>query len=376
MGGYPGQVVRAPRATILVVIDDPARRERVRSALADGFRVVEAQGESAALTALDHEGIDLVLLGPGPSGDGRELCRQIRQAPRDPALPIFWLGGGAADGAAWREVGADDEVSELATEELLHRVDRATTVRRQAIELREQLAERHELEQRQSDLLALLVHDLRTPLSGVLGFVGSAREGLTGHPALEDLDLAMTSAGKLRDTLDDVLRVCQIERGSTEPHPQLVSAFELIHEVVTPARRVGKSRGVSIAVDAPLEHTLHVDKKLVQRALDNVVALSVRYAPRDGLVEVIVRPTDSGTEIIVMDRGVGITGEQKELLFDPYGAVRAGQRLPRVGIGMGPHLAKLVAKLHGGSLTCHDRPDGGIILRLWLPSQAPAEPGD
>src|SRR6185436_8617255 len=98
------------------------------------------------------------------------------------------------------------------------------------------------------------------------------------------------------------------------------------------------------------------DAKLLRRAVENLIANAVKYAPRGSEVELgACARSGGGLEITVADRGPGIPDDMKSMMFRKFGSVEARRGEARRGYGLGLHLVKVVASAHRGDVSVHDR---------------------
>src|SRR5579872_3344731 len=214
---------------ILVVDDEPTNRKLMRATLEDSYTVVEAENARAALALFDHASergpADLVILDVMMPGlNGFDACRGIKARARDAFLPVVLLT--ALDRQEDRNQGLAAGADEFLTKpidrrELALRVKTLLQVREQLAALtakeeviRRQLDELQHLQLLKDDLFSLVVHDLRNPLSGVVGFLEILQLQLA-DPALararQSAEHASIAALKLRDMLDEVLEIRRLE---------------------------------------------------------------------------------------------------------------------------------------------------------------------
>ena len=187
-------------SSILVVDDEPLNRVVMRASLT-GCQVIEAENGRRALEVLEKTPVDLVLLDiMMPEMDGYEVCRRIKETPREGYLPVLLVSalGDQADRNRGLEAGADDFVGKpFDRRELLLRVTAFLRLREQDRVIRKQLADLARMQAAKDDLVALIVHDLRSPLSGVVAYLQLLQEEVTGRAA-NDVKMALQSADTAR----------------------------------------------------------------------------------------------------------------------------------------------------------------------------------
>lgn len=364
----------APLPTVLIVDDTPSARTLLRALLAPECRVLEAEDGEAALTVAAHEPVDLVLLDVMmPGMDGLEVTRRLRASRPDELLPILLVTAyaGQAERLAGLEAGADDFIPKPfdATEVRL----RVRNFLRARALWREREALRHALEAtdaRKDELAAILVHDLRNPLAGLLANLKLLEfEALTPEMQ-ESVDGATASADRLKALVDDLLEVRGLEAGVLRAVRAPTALRPLIEAVVRELAPAATAQGVSLAVDAVDDVTAELDADLVRRAVANLVVNALRYAPDGDTVRVGATADATAVTCTVRDRSTGLPASEAPLLFGRYGAIELRRRGARHDVGLGLHLARLVAEAHGGHpLLSVDA--GGTTLGLVLPRSQP-----
>ena len=356
------------RPRVLVVDDEPVNRALIRAALQGFCDISEAGSGAEALAALAASPADLVLLDVMmPGMDGYEVCRRIKeQAPG--FLPVVLVSalGDQSDKNRGLEAGADDFLTKpVDRRELLLRSRAFLRLREQDRVIRRQLEDMSRLQAAKDELVALLVHDLRNPLSGVVAVLQLLREELTGRNAA-DVDEALESAGTALSRLDEALQVRLLEEGRLPIRREAVSLSALVAETLRPMEGVARRKNVMLERSLDGDALIPVDRRLAQRALENLVANAIRYTPAGKEVLVSARLEQGAVVFEVADRGPGIPDSLKGALFEKFGSVEAHRGGARAGIGLGLYLVKLVADGHGGAVGAEDRPGGGAIFRLSL----------
>ena len=375
------------RSVVLLVDDQLANRALVSAYLRASYDLVEAEDGAGAIRILKHQPVDLVLLDVMmPDMSGFEVCRLIKlMAGDDQYLPVILLTalGEQEDRNTGLEAGADDFLSKpVDRQELLLRVKTFVKLRRQDIRIRRQLAElaerdliiRNQFEDLRAmgslkdDLISLMVHDLRNPLTGIAGFLESLDTEIDDQEVRVSAQMALDSTNRLGETLDDMLQVRLLESGSVRIHRELIQADALVRDAIASVFGADRAGRVEIApVTDMTDVFVAADRKLVRRAIENLLTNALKYSPAGGIVSASVRQVGDDVEIEVADRGRGIPDDVKAQLFQKFGSVEADRGEARRGVGLGLYLVKLVATAHGGRAVVRDRDGGGTAFGLFLP---------
>ena len=356
-------------ASVLVVDDEPLNRSLMRAALGPTCRVIEAESGPQALELIATETVDLVLLDiMMPRMDGYEVCRRIKSGPQESFLPVLLVSalGEQADRNRGLEAGADDFVGKpFDRRELLLRTRAFLRLRDQDKLIRKQLADLARLQAAKDDLVALLVHDLRSPLAGVVAYLQLLQDDVTGRSA-SDVKMALQSADAMLGRLEEALQVRLLEEGRLDVRRESVTLPSMVSETVVPMEAVARRKGVQFARTVEGEPIAQLDGKLVRRSMENLLSNALKYTPRGGDVSLAVRSGEREVEIEVADRGPGIPDDLKSSLFEKFGSIEVKKGGVRKGFGLGLYLVKLVAQGHGGAVSVEDRPGGGSIFRMRL----------
>jgi two-component system sensor histidine kinase KdpD len=147
---------------------------------------------------------------------------------------------------------------------------------------------------------------------------------------------------------------------------------DVVGDAIGSVAGAARDRGVELLVTAGPDLLVPMDRRLVRRALENLMVNAVKYSPQGGAVDVGWRRISSGLELSVSDRGAGIPPPIRDRLFEKFGAVSAHKANQRRGYGLGLYQVRLVADAHGGSVRAGDREGGGTIFAVVLPLAAVA----
>jgi PAS domain S-box-containing protein len=256
--------------------------------------------------------------------------------------------GGAA--TFWQGVMFDITPQKETESELQHALDRE-----------HELAERlRGLDDLKNTLLNTLSHDLKGPLTAVLGAATTLRRPDLGEAETRELLDGMTArARKMDRLLSDLLDLERLGRGILEPTTHRVDVGSLVAEL---ARESDELARRDVDVDAP-PLVVPVDAPKLERMVENLLVNAARHTPEEARVWIRVEPQDGGALICVDDDGPGVPDDMKVDVFEPF---RKGEALSP-GSGIGLSLVARFAELHGGRAWVEDRAGGGASFRIFLP---------
>lgn len=222
-------------------------------------------------------------------------------------------------------------------------------------------------------LLSSLSHDLRTPLTSVMGAVTSLRSQAGKLDAAAQDELLGTieeETDRLNRFLANLLDMTRLESGALHLNRGWTDAAELIGAAVTRAKgRLGARRvAVDVAPDAPM---LRVDFMLFQQVLFNLLDNVAKYAPENSTVRIAARREGKDAVIEVIDEGIGIAPAELERVFDKFYRLGGGDR-QAAGTGLGLSICRGIVEAHGGRIAARSpAADGhGTAIAIRLPIEA------
>jgi two-component system sensor histidine kinase/response regulator len=377
-------------APVILVADDvPANVELLFDQLhVLGFRAIAASDGPSAVALCFEEMPDLCILDVSmPAGDlgvddrstGFEVCRRIKRDPRTARIPVIFVTAlnDTTDRVKAIEAGGDDFLTKPHNRLVLGaRVRSLLKLKAATDALEESLRKQKELEKVRDDLMKMIVHDLKTPLTSIIGAMEMMIDGdfgpLTGNQrsALGD---AESRAEDLLGLIEDLLEVARLEetRLTLNLKPIAPAAFlaEVRHDWDLRFQQERATAVVEAADDAPV---IEADHALLKRVFSNLVQNALSHSARAVTVTLGARRENDGTLFTVSDDGVGIPVEYHDIIFRKFEQVKT-LHIPRVrSSGLGLAFCKLVVEAHGGRIWVKSGGEMiGSAFHFWLPVSPP-----
>ena len=220
-------------------------------------------------------------------------------------------------------------------------------------------------------LLHAVSHDLKGPLSGIIGAMQTIRRsearGLAGSERESLYEVVEVSGAKMNRLVDDMLDLERVDRGQVELERTPTDVAALARRVVREATGV-IDHPIDVAADEVL---VDLDRAKVERVVENLLVNAGRHTPTGTPIHVRVVAGAEGVVIEVEDEGPGVPESLRDVVFDPF---RQGSRSGGRGVGIGLSLVRRFAQLHGGDAEVADRPGGGARFVVSLPGTVQPAP--
>jgi two-component system, sensor histidine kinase and response regulator len=370
---------------ILVADDIPANVELLLDQLTSlGYQTITAVDGPSAVAAAFEQQPDLCILDVSmPAGDlgvddrstGFEVCRRIKRDPRTSRIPVIFVTAlnDTSDRVRGIEAGGDDFLTKPHNRLVLGaRVRSLLKLKAATDALEDSLRKLRELEKVRDDLMKMIVHDLKTPLTSVLATLEMLADGDFGQvttPQKAAIGDAETKSEDLLALIDDILEVARIEEANISltlaPIAPGALLAELVHEWAHRFQQESATTSVSVADDAPV---FLGDKGLVKRVFSNLIQNAVTHSSQPVHLELSARRARNGVLFTVSDNGPGIPPEYHDLIFRKFGQVEM-PRSPRTrSSGLGLTFCKLVVERHSGRIWVKSAEGKGSSFYIELPT--------
>ncbi|EIJ41920.1 osmosensitive K+ channel histidine kinase [Beggiatoa alba B18LD] len=235
-----------------------------------------------------------------------------------------------------------------------------------------------ESERLRNSLLSALSHDLRTPLTALLGLA----ESLTRHPehltnTQQELVAAIHQTSlRMTNMVNNLLDMARIEAGriTLQREPQVLE--EIIGSAIRAVRVLLNKRRICISLpsDLPL---LTCDAVLIERVFINLLENAAKYTPETAQIDITAQANYHQMQIEIADNGTGLPTEHSETLFEKF--TRGFNESATSGIGLGLSICRAIINAHHGTITAHNRQPHGAVFCITLPLtplDMPHEPDD
>ena len=276
---------------------------------------------------------------------------------------------------------------------LLHERHQGLRLAERSMELERLSTELLRANRAKSEFLANVSHELRTPLNAIVGFVELLRDGVYGElnpRQIPPVDRMASSAGHLRQLVDQILDLSKMAAGRLDVHRELIDLRVLVLEVAGEVEPLVQERGLNFSISvSPSLPRIWTDPLHLRQILVNLLGNAIKFTPLGGIAirarpapanvgPPAVRGSSSHPWIVlqVADTGVGIAPGDSERIFEEFEQVNAGPRTDSIrrGTGLGLPISRRLARFLGGDLTVDSDLGKGAIFTVWLPLDGVAAP--
>ncbi len=373
------RIIRENVPNVIIVDDTPANLQLLTGMLKErGYKVRPVPSGKLALQAAKNDPPDLILLDiMMPEMNGYEVCERLKADKKLGEIPIIFISAmnETMDKVrAFGVGGVDYVIKPFQFEEVEARVRTHLELQRQRRKLQENYEQLRKLEELRDNLVHMIVHDLRNPLTGISGFLDYALElekGTLTEGGLKFLQIARRSATTVIEMVSAVLDVSKMEAGEMKLHLAECDLVRVAADLVSSMESLKEER--EIILDAPSAPVIVVaDGDLLLRTIQNLLGNALKFTPSDGWIRLGIEPDDNHVCVKVRDNGPGIPAEYRERIFEKFGQVETRANGQKYSTGLGLTFCKLAVEAHGGSIGVESEVGKGSTFWFVLPKDGPA----
>lgn len=227
-----------------------------------------------------------------------------------------------------------------------------------------------ELNRLKTEFISSVSHELRNPICSIQGLSEILESGAIADEKKREglLRLLASECGRLSRFLHNILDFGKIEQGTRAYQPRRASLRAVIEDVARLAGYGAERDGVVIRTVLPAGPViLNIDPDAVKQALMNLVDNAIKYSSEQKVVEIVLAEMDGGAEVRVRDRGIGITAEERQRIFDSFYRSPRAAVLNAGGVGLGLGIVRHIMEGHGGAVRLESAPGRGSTFILVFP---------
>lgn len=219
-------------------------------------------------------------------------------------------------------------------------------------------------------MTADIAHELRTPLSLILGHAEAVHDGVL-PPSKENFEIIREEAARLENLVNDLRTLSLADAGELSIVPQTVEPGGLMQEVASLFQYQTQKKDISLELDiaSPLP-PLEIDPGRMTQVLTNILDNATRHTPEGGRILLSARQAGDMVELAIQDSGPGLPREEAERIFERFYRADASRRRDDGGSGLGLAIAKSIVQAHNGQLSAESEPGKGLRISILLPKKS------
>jgi two-component system phosphate regulon sensor histidine kinase PhoR len=212
-------------------------------------------------------------------------------------------------------------------------------------------------------------HELRTPIASIAAAAETLADGGADKAeTAELLGLIRRQSDRMRELIDDLMDLAQIESGSVPLERREIRLHELLTEVVEDLEAAAREKGVSVGVDGDAEAIVMGDHRRLGQLARNLIDNAIKFSPPGSPVSVRVFRESGRAGFTVSDQGSGIPKSERDKIFQRFYQVDRSRSKARPGSGLGLAIVKHIAQLHGASVEVEGDLGAGSVFRVRFPA--------
>lgn len=231
------------------------------------------------------------------------------------------------------------------------------------------ITEQKSLDQMRDDLISMVYHDLRAPLSNIISSfeVLSSMLNINQDPAIGSIfNIAYRSAERIQRLTNSLLDINRLEAGQPITEKQIADLSMLVEDAVEAIEPIAKNKNQKIQVQIPENLPfLMIDKDMIRRVLINIIENGIKFTPPGGEISIRAEHEGSWVHVMIEDNGPGVPDDKKIEIFEKY--TRLKYEKSTKGLGLGLAYCRLATEGHGGRIWVTDSESGGAVFHFTLP---------
>jgi signal transduction histidine kinase len=238
----------------------------------------------------------------------------------------------------------------------------ADSVNLMAIELQNQIEAERRAERTKNELITNVSHDLRTPLTSIMGYLGLIKENKYSNDEemKEYVNIAFNKSEKLKVLIEDLFDYTKLSNEGIKLNRNAVVINEFLEQLIEELVPICEENSINILKEFPAERiSLNIDVDKMLRVFENLIVNAVKYSYKPGEIRVRLRMIENSVLVSVVNKGDNISNEELSKIFDRFYRLEKSRSSSTGGSGLGLAIAKQIVELHGGKIWAESR--GNII---------------
>ena len=232
---------------------------------------------------------------------------------------------------------------------------------------------------REQEYFSAIIHDIRSPMNGVLGFLELLQHNETDPSKKEYIEIALKSGESMVALINDALDISKMSSGKMSIERVPFCIFDELSDVTKLYHNSAKQKGIKLSVfyDLDIPKTINSDYHRIKQIMGNLLNNAIKFTPRGGKidVELLYNKELDGLDISIQDNGIGISKDMHENIFNPYRQEKSSTSREYGGTGLGLSISQQLSVLLGGKIELESEDGKGSKFSISVPcnSENPTE---
>jgi two-component system, sensor histidine kinase and response regulator len=367
--------------TILVVDDTEDNLDFLEFALKrKPVQMLRANSGKECLKLAAQHRPDVILLDiQMPEMDGFETLKNLRASKKCSDIPVIFLTAQKRDASSIEHglsLGAEEYLTKpIDIDELLVRTRSLVRLKRMEVEL----------ERTKADFMAMLIHDMRSPIGGISSILELLEEPLLRGEPIQDVHKELLSSAEeatrqLLHLINDMLDLSKFEAGKMNLTREQIHIGKIADRIMKQLQPQFKQKGIHVNLE--LEDGLPLisaDANKISQVFTNILSNALKFTSSNGTVQIAIGKKPETTEVdeciwtAISNTGIGILPQEMSTIFERYKQGVASEIVQAKGTGLGLAICRLIIEAHGGSIKVESDPGKLTVFRFELPVIPPGE---
>lgn len=222
-----------------------------------------------------------------------------------------------------------------------------------------------------SVFLANMTHELRSPLSSIIGFTRRLLDGsgkLSDAGNLNALEIISRNAGNLLNLINDILDLSKVEAGKMNFYRKNVSLVDLCNQIIEEVEPLASTKKIDITFKSSQEYQINTDPRRLRQVLLNIINNAIKFTDEGSVAISLTEKSEKEVLIAIEDTGLGISEDRMNVIFNMYEQVDSERDEFRGGSGLGLSISRRLAREMGGDVTAVSEPGKGSRFTIHMPA--------
>ncbi len=355
---------------ILIVDDTPENIDVLGKTLRpEGYNIAVATNGEQALKIIHHFNPDLILLDVMMPGiNGYETCIEIKKIKNMNNVPIIFVTAkhDPEDIIHGFKVGGVDYINKPFVQ--------AEVCARVKSHLLLHCAKRHliQLNNQKNKFLGIAAHDLRNPLTSIMGFSDLIIEDINNEKlnierCKKRATLIFKESTSMRNLINDLLDISVIEDGKLILNKKDTSIRQLLEDRINIAQSLYTNKNIHVSLDCNDDLMAFIDAEKISRVIDNLLSNAIKFSPKNTRILISVNQKNDHFIVSVIDEGPGIPIDELHSIFDEFKTLSTRPTAGEKSTGLGMYIVKNIIQAHNGDISIENNHGKGVNISFTLP---------